>query len=209
MTAPVRQQGIRIDPLAVFVARSEARATLWAVGELSLHVAVDELWHAAVRDGLVAKLGADKVQQLLADVFAPVRDDLAVTNVTAERAEPTEDDSSAVTNVTGTDDEYDGLPSSFAKACRRADEKQRRKPPDPHLEKLRRLLDDDVSIESAWHQLSKPLGVPIATLWAAEYLVQQGDAERFRRWLDQHSADERACIRRHLEAKRCRSHKSK
>jgi hypothetical protein len=30
-----------------------------------------------VRDGLVSKLGTDKVQQLLADVFAPLRDDLA------------------------------------------------------------------------------------------------------------------------------------
>jgi hypothetical protein len=73
MTAPLRQQGIRIDPLAVFVARAEARAMLWAAGELDLHTAVDELWAAAVRDGLVGKLGADRVQQLLADSFAAVR----------------------------------------------------------------------------------------------------------------------------------------
>jgi len=51
--------------------------------------------------------------------------------------------------------------------------------------------------------------VSIATLWAAEYLVQQGDAERFRRWLDQHSTEQRMMIRRHLEAKRCHSHRGK
>jgi hypothetical protein len=95
-------------------------------------------------------------------------------------------------------------PATFAKACRVADAKQRRKPWDPHLAKLRRLMADDVSIESAWHQLGRPLGVPIAILWAAEYLIQQGDPERFHRWLDRHSADERAAIRKHLEAKRCR-----
>jgi hypothetical protein len=98
-------------------------------------------------------------------------------------------------------DHYDG--STFAAA--------RPTPVDSRLEKLRRLIADDVSLERAWHEINTraPDDVAIATLWAAEYLVQQGDAERFRRWLDQHSADERACIRRHLEAKRCRSHKSK
>jgi hypothetical protein len=76
MIAPVRRQQIRIDPLAVFIARAEARALLWHCLEFDLHSAVDELWAAAVRDGLVAKLGTDEVQRLLADAFAPVRDDL-------------------------------------------------------------------------------------------------------------------------------------
>jgi hypothetical protein len=208
MTAAARKLAAKLSALEIFIARAEARAMLWAADEISLH-AVDELWHAAERDGLVAELGADKVQQILADAFAPVRDDLAVRNLTVERSESTGDDGSAVRNLTGADDEYDGLSSTFAAACREADEKQRRKPPDPHVEKLRRLLDDDVSTESAWRQVSRPGGVPIATLWAAEFLVQQGDAERFRKWLDQHSADERTAIRKHLEAKRCRSHKSK
>src|SRR5262245_18830566 len=197
MTVPLRQQRLAIDPLAVFLARCEARALLWHTGEISLHDAVDELWAAAVRDGLVAKLGPDKVQQRLADIFAPVRDDLAVRNLTGEGSESTED-GSAVRNLTAADDEYDGLPSTFAKLCREADEKQARKPPDPELEARRRLLDDDVSAQSAWHQISRPLGIPIATLWAAEFLVQQGDAKRFRDWLDRHSADERTAIRKHL-----------
>jgi hypothetical protein len=97
----------------------------------------------------------------------------------------------------------------FAKACREADQKQRRKPKDWRLEKLRRLLADDISLESAWHQISKPLGVPIATLWAAEYLVRQGDTKRFLDWLNRHNADERTAIRKHLDVKRCRSPQNK
>jgi len=60
------------DPVAVLIARCEARALLWKVGEISLHDAVDVLWHAAVRDGLVTKLGPDHVQRLLADAFSEV-----------------------------------------------------------------------------------------------------------------------------------------
>lgn|SRR5262245_14560764 len=74
----------RLDPkaidrptaLAVFVARAEARAMLWRAGELDLHDAVDELQAAAVRDGLVAELGQDRVQDIMVAAFAPVRDGL-------------------------------------------------------------------------------------------------------------------------------------
>jgi hypothetical protein len=76
MNAPVRKQGIAVDPVAVLIARAQARALLWAAGEIDLHAAVDELWADAVRDGLTDKLGTDKVQQLLADAFASERDDL-------------------------------------------------------------------------------------------------------------------------------------
>jgi hypothetical protein len=61
------------SPLAVFVARAEARALLWKCCEFSLHDAVDVLWHAAERDGLVDDFGADRLQQFLADTFAEVR----------------------------------------------------------------------------------------------------------------------------------------
>ena len=53
MTAPLRRQQIRIDPVAVFIARVEARAMLWAAGEITLNDVVDELWADAVRDGLI------------------------------------------------------------------------------------------------------------------------------------------------------------
>jgi len=184
---PVVEQEIRADPVEVFVARAQARATLWAAGEISLHAAVDELWADAVRDGLVAKLGADEVQRLLADAFAPERDDL-----------PRHED--VVPEPIADDD-------TFAEACRKADEKQRRKPADPRLDRLRRLTDDDVSLERAWHELKAERlsrQVPEALLHAAEYLLQQGDADRWRKWFDSRSPEERAAILQHLEQRKGR-----
>jgi hypothetical protein len=63
----------RPSPLAVLIARAEARAILWQACTFDLHTAIDVLWHAAERDGLVAALGADRVQQLLGDSFSEVR----------------------------------------------------------------------------------------------------------------------------------------
>jgi hypothetical protein len=56
----------RPSTLEVFTARAEARALLWQAGELDLHEAVDELQAAAVRDGLVAEIGQDAVQAIMA-----------------------------------------------------------------------------------------------------------------------------------------------
>ena len=50
-------------------------------------------------------------------------------------------------------DEYEGLSSTFAAACRAADNRQRRRLPSPRLERLRRLMDDDVSLDRAWREL--------------------------------------------------------
>jgi hypothetical protein len=61
--------------LEVFTARAEARALLWQAGEFDLHEAVDALQAAAERDGLVAELGQDEVQCLLAEAFRKVRED--------------------------------------------------------------------------------------------------------------------------------------
>jgi tRNA A22 N-methylase len=69
MTAPIRHSEIRIDPLAVFKARAEARAILWAACEIDLHEAVDVLQADAVSTGLVAGLGQDAMQRILADAF--------------------------------------------------------------------------------------------------------------------------------------------
>jgi hypothetical protein len=139
----------RPDPIAVFTARAAARAMLWTAGELTLHTAVDELWAAAVRDGLVAKLGADEVQRLLADAFAPERDDLDPDDVSPER-----------------DDPDDLVPDPI--------------PEDPP---------------------SRP-GAAASTLMAAEFLIREGDAERFRHWLDRHSAEEREAILQYLVGKK-------
>jgi hypothetical protein len=43
---------------------------------------------------------------------------------------------------------------TFAKLCREADKKRRSKPKDRHLERLRKLLDDDVSLTEAWYELN-------------------------------------------------------
>ena len=63
-------------PLIVLTSRAWARATLWQAGDLDLYEAVDMLQAAVVRDGLVAKLGQDRVQEMMAAAFAAVRDDL-------------------------------------------------------------------------------------------------------------------------------------
>jgi hypothetical protein len=153
MTAPLRQHRSRIDPPTVFIARAEARAALWAAGEITLHDAVDELWAIAVSDGLVVWLGADQVQRALADTFAPARGDLPRdVDVVSDLVE----EEIPAVSAAFTDDDYGGLSSTFAKLCREADEKQRRKLPDPRLERLRRLMDDDVSIERAWHEINHP-----------------------------------------------------
>ena len=53
------------------------------------------------------------------------------------------------------------------------------------------------------HEAPERGAVAKSTIDAAEYLVRQGDADRLRRWLDAHSAEERIAIRKHLEAKPC------
>ena len=73
MTAPLKLSALTLDPLAVFVARAEARAMLWAVGEFTLAEAVDVLQSAAERDGLVIKLGKERVQAIMRDAFHKFR----------------------------------------------------------------------------------------------------------------------------------------
>jgi hypothetical protein len=182
----------RPTALKVFIARAEARAKLWQIGEISLHDAVDELQRAAEASGLVAELGQDEVQRLMVEAFAPLRDDLAIN----------EDPSGATAS-------FDDDESTFAAACHKADEKQRRKPTDRRLERLRRLLDDDVTLERASVELGKPDGVAESTLQTAEFLIQQNDADKFRKWLDRYSAQERVAIRQHLGRRGCHSRKSK
>jgi hypothetical protein len=65
-----------VSPLLVLQARAEARAILYAAGELTLQDAVDGSQRAAEAYGLVAKLGQDAVQEIIAEAFAPFRDDM-------------------------------------------------------------------------------------------------------------------------------------
>jgi hypothetical protein len=66
-------QATSVDVLAAFQLRCWARAWLFSEGELELHDAVDELQLSAVRDGLVAAIGQDRVQAMIADAFGAVR----------------------------------------------------------------------------------------------------------------------------------------
>jgi hypothetical protein len=50
-----------------------ARAYLWAACEFDLHQAVDKLQHDAVASGLVAEIGQDAVQAIMAEAFGRVR----------------------------------------------------------------------------------------------------------------------------------------
>jgi hypothetical protein len=184
----------RADALEVFIARAEARALLWQAGELDLHQAVDELQAAAIASGLVAELGQDEVQRLMAEAFAAVRGDLGA------------DEKGSAEPFVPADDEYEGLSSTFAALCRAADEKQRRKPPDPRLERLRQPMADDVSLERAYAEVSKPAGVAESTLQAAEFLIQQNDPQRLRAWLAKHSGAERQAISLYLRNREANYH---
>jgi hypothetical protein len=72
MTAPVRPSDLKLDPVELFRARCEARALLWQANEFELHEAVDELQHDAERDGLLERVGQDRVQAIMAAAFAAV-----------------------------------------------------------------------------------------------------------------------------------------
>src|SRR5262245_7551058 len=170
MTAAARSKpAARPSALEIFIARAEARAILWAAGDLSLHDAVDELQAAAIRSGLVAQLGQDEVQRLMTEAFAAVRDDLAVNITTVINPESALIDDEA-------DDDSD-LDDTFAAACRAADAAQR----------------DRKVIERPKREAKR------ATLQAAQFLVQTKDPARLRAWLDTHTAAERAEILRHVE----------
>jgi hypothetical protein len=117
--------------LDIFRLRCWARAELYAIGEYSLHEAVDALQADAVASGLVAEIGQDGVQAIMAAAFAPVR--------AAEVIEP------------------EPVPEA------------------------------------------QPMRTATSTLEAATWLAfQVKDAERWRAWLDRHSAAERADILEHL-----------
>jgi hypothetical protein len=59
---------------------------------------------------------------------------------------------------------------NFCEACGRVD---RKGAPRHHLERLRRLLADDVSLERAWHDL-RPKGTAASTVEALMYSLRRG-----------------------------------
>ena len=64
---------------------------------------------------------------------------------------------------------------TFAKLCREADARQRRKPVDAHVARLRKLMADDVSLERAWHELNeRPQRAARSTVEALMYSLRNG-----------------------------------
>jgi hypothetical protein len=133
-------------PLIVLTSRALARATLWQAGDLDLHEAVDMLQAAAVRDGLVAKLGQDRVQEMMAAAFAAVRDDLLkfedieaeLTFADGAQSEPGWRDAAV--------DYHKDRSVRVSVTSYTADQ----------LARLRELMADNVTLERAWHEINHP-----------------------------------------------------
>jgi hypothetical protein len=185
-----QRRHVRVDIVAAFIARAEARALLYAANEFDLHEAVDKLQADAARDGVVAAIGQDEVQRIMSEAFAKVRDDLP--------GAPEDIEPAIIDDVTW-------FAAGWREAAREYHESRSgRVSVVPHsdgeLARLRRLLADGVSLDHAWHELAKraPGDVPLATLHTADYLAQQKDPQRFKDWLARHSREDRATIREYL-----------
>lgn len=163
-------------PLAVLIARAEARARLWRAGAFDLSNAVDELEAEAEVSGLTAAIGADEVAAIIVAAFTTVYEPPVAAGWVEAAAE------------------YHAKRGKRPLIVETAPE---------HRALLRDLLAADISLDHAMYELTAAHraapAVATATLAAAEFLMQQNDAERLRQWLVQHSAHERAAILRHLE----------
>ena len=156
MSAAARKPASRPSAREVFIARAKARALLWQLSKISLHEAVDELQTAAERDGLVAKLGQDAVQRLMAAAFAAVR------NLTAGARESADNDDAAVRNLTAAAESW-SAPSWHAAALAYHRERGKRASiveiEPERLKQLRALMADDVALECAFAEVNQPAGV--------------------------------------------------
>jgi hypothetical protein len=68
------------------------------------------------------------------------------------------------------------MDDTLERACRQADRKAMSRPRDLRLERLRRLVPDEVPLERIWHEL-QPRGVAASTLEALMYLLRRGIGE--------------------------------
>jgi hypothetical protein len=59
------------------------------------------------------------------------------------------------------------------RACRAADRRAAARPQDPRLDRLRRLLEDDVSLERAYHEIMRARPTPEATVDALVYSLRR------------------------------------
>jgi hypothetical protein len=66
------------------------------------------------------------------------------------------------------------MDDTFQRACREADRNTAARSQDPRLTRLRRLLEDDVSLERAQHEIMRARPAPEATLDALVYSLRRG-----------------------------------
>src|SRR6185503_2763364 len=129
--------------LTVLTLRAWARARLWQAGDLDLHGAIDMLQAAAVRDGLVANVGQDRVQEIMAAAFAAVRDNLF--KFEDIEAEPTfADDARSAPGWRDAGDYHKDRGTRVSVTSYTADD----------LARLRELMADNVTVERAWAEVS-------------------------------------------------------
>jgi len=165
----------------------------------------------AERSGLIAMIGQDAVQAIMAAAFEPVRDDLYAPDPGdhddyCDNDHDGDDDRQDHQRGDGDDDRHDpaddyaGLSSTFAAACRKADAKAGARPELPDIPPgcasavaLQREYQDRI------RRQREQYGPPKATLDAAENLIREGDAKRLRAWLGQHSAHEVLAITEHIK----------
>ncbi len=143
-----------------FRSRCAAAATAYALGKIALLDAVDALQDWAFTRGLLDEIGQDALQAIMAEAFGPVRYEQPLG------------------------DEYEGLSSTFARACKLADAEYART-----------------------KQVASPPAcrLPESTIQAAEYLVRLNDRDRLRAWLIEHTPAERGLILRYFENKKGRA----
>jgi hypothetical protein len=185
-TAATLPPDARPSARQAFELRCEVRAYLYLIDEYDLHTAFDELQADAEQSGLVAEVGQDTVQAIMAEAFAAVRDDLPA----AEPSPSAED----AWNAPG----------------------RHKAVQDYHKERGERISIveprglpprwDEMSIGELWEKLNDPTrhGVAKSTLAVAEFLLRANDPKRFEAWLLRHAATERAAIVAHIN-KRGRS----
>ena len=66
------------------------------------------------------------------------------------------------------------MDDTFERACREADRKTAARAQDPRLNRLRRLLEDDVSLERAHHEIMRARPAPEAFVEALMYSLRRG-----------------------------------
>jgi hypothetical protein len=66
------------------------------------------------------------------------------------------------------------MDDTFERACREADRKTAARAQDPRLSRLRRLLEDDVSLERTQHEIMRARRAPEATVDALVYSLRRG-----------------------------------